>query len=521
MSLRVPRLHFRRERLEFQLTDVYITVMLLVFPLFTGLQGYSNLTLSKYRFFMYATLLWAGLLILVLAWNRVKEHHSSGRLGVTDWAILAFFLAALLSAIASPYKDAVLRGAGRYDGLVTLLAYTLIFIGISLTGKIRKKYLFCLVCSQCICCIIALIQLLGYNPLWLFPQNLCYYDAHIQYTGEFLGTIGNANLLSAFLTITIPLFVGTYVTNLCGEKRGWIFLSAAGLGTCVLIASGVAGGIVALGLCTLIAMPLLLNSRQRVLRALWAATVLCLFAVPALAFSASYTDGVVSWTFCFTALPALFAVAGAIACFLFRELLGGLKRFPSPHVLRLLFLGLDLIIVITVLLAALFWPGESGTLYELGCLLRGQINDRFGSSRILIWKEVLALFPEAPLLGGGPDTLALRLDIQFTRYVPETGKTLATFVDNAHNEYLGYLANLGLLGLATYVIAQLICIRRWIKTSNTSIWLPTVGCALLCYWIQSFFGLGMCIVAPVMWIVWGLFSSESKNMRSISKETSF
>ncbi|HBD86136.1 MAG TPA: hypothetical protein DC001_01765, partial [Clostridiales bacterium] len=72
------------------------------------------------------------------------------------------------------------------------------------------------------------------------------------------------------------------------------------------------------------------------------------------------------------------------------------------------------------LAAIFFWPGTEGTMYELSQFLHGHIDDSFGSSRILIWRETLGVIAERPLLGGGPDTLTLRTDMDFSRYVAET-----------------------------------------------------------------------------------------------------
>lgn len=157
-------------------------------------------------------------------------------------------------------------------------------------------------------------------------------------------------------------------------------------------------------------------------------------------------------------------------------------------------------------------PGRSGTVYELSRILRGDFSPGFGSSRLGIWKETLALVPERPLLGGGPGTLALRVDIRFSRFVPETGQTLSTYVDNAHNEYLGFLADLGIPGLALYLGAM----------GRHLFLLPAVagprvpwGCALVCYWIQAFFGLGLCLTAPLLWLSWGLFLSGGRQEPAI------
>ena len=120
-----------------------------------------------------------------------------------------------------------------------------------------------------------------------------------------------------------------------------------------------------------------------------------------------------------------------------------------------------------------------------------------------IWRGVLALIPERPVLGGGPGTLALRLEIEFSRYVPETGETLRTFVDNAHNQYLQLLADTGAAGLAGYVLLLACTLTHAVKKRAPQ------TMALLCYCVQDFFGLGLCLVSPVFWAILGLSLSGS------------
>ena len=67
--------------------------------------------------------------------------------------------------------------------------------------------------------------------------------------------------------------------------------------------------------------------------------------------------------------------------------------------------------------------GESSPLYAR-LYSQGLINDSFGSSRIRIWRAVWAAFRERPWLGTGAGTLSHRIDITFSRFVPETGETL-------------------------------------------------------------------------------------------------
>jgi len=275
----------------------------------------------------------------------------------------------------------------------------------------------------------------------------------------------------------------------------------------VLATSRVSGGAVALVVCAAWACPLLLRRGERIRRAALAVFPLLLAAGAGLAFGHTYEDRVLTLHF---SLPlfGLACAASAALCGVLYGLGRVMKDRLSPRGCSRLFGALAVLAAVLALAVVYFRPGEQGTLYELSQVLHGHVSDKFGSSRIRIWREALALFPERPLLGGGPDTLVRRMDLRFSRYIPELGYTRVTFVDNAHNEYLSYLVNMGLLGFGTYLAMQLCSLVRMVKTRDEAGLLPALGCALLCYWVQSLFGLGLCLIAPLHWIVWGLFESR-------------
>lgn len=52
----------------------------------------------------------------------------------------------------------------------------------------------------------ALWQLAGGNPLGLYPKGLAYSDAGTAYSGAYLGTIGNTDLLAAVMCVAVPAF---------------------------------------------------------------------------------------------------------------------------------------------------------------------------------------------------------------------------------------------------------------------------------------------------------------------------
>lgn len=412
------------------LTDKYISLMLLVFPLWTGPEGYADITRSKFLFFAVLS----GLYLAGTAVCMALDKTAPKRPNALQCFALAFMAAACLSAALSPYGSAVIIGASRYDGLVTLLLYGGIFLAVSAFGEWKKYYVYLLAASASVCSLIALIQFTGANPLGLYPAGLNYYDDGVRYTGEFLGTIGNTNLLAAFYCLCIPLFTGHALTNRKMADR--LMLLPAALCAGVLIGSRVASGLVALAAAAVTLIPYYVNYIHRNKRL-------------TLAVSASMA------ALCVLALAAVY-----------------------------------------------FYGGGSGTLHELSEVLHGHVEDSYGSSRVGIWRECLRLFGESPVTGGGPDTLVLRTDMTFSRYVEETGSTLSTHVDNAHCEILGYLVNLGLLGALPYVALCAGSLRRFFRGCA-----PAAGGALCCYYVQSLFGLGLCIVVPLVWIYMGLVCS--------------
>lgn len=479
-------------------TDAYVFVMLLVFPLFTGFKGYAAITVSKFLFFAVCTAMW----LTCLAVFTLKNRRPAGApASMAQKCALCFMAVCCSSAAVSPYLLECILGAGRYDGLVTLLLCALIFLGTSAFGSLRRYHARAFAVSCTLCCLVAALQLMGLNPLGLYPGELRYYDAHLLYSGEFLGTIGNVNMLSALLSLAIPLFFS--ISVLGWDRYAPLYNFPLFFCVVILTLSQVSGGILAAALCAVCAPALLVTGPLRARRALCSAGVCLLALALALSFRAEPGTGADTLFLSFGPAPCL-CLALCIFCLSSAALTLRLRRFPSARALRVI-LGLTAFAVLAAVLCVIwFRPGTDGAVYELSQAMHGRLEDSFGSSRILIWRNVLALVPERPLFGGGPGTLPLRLEISFSRFVPETGLTLSSFVDNAHNEYLRLLADTGALGLAAYLALLLCAFARCFRRLDGKSVCPVLLLSLLCYCIQDFFGLGLCLVSPLFWILLGL-----------------
>jgi len=493
MEQRVPRPG--RIRTGEQITDLYIITMLLVFPLFPGFSGYSSITLSKFVFLLCATGVWAFALLLRVCRKKPRLSRPSP----CQIAALCFLAVCCLSAVCSPDFLKSLPGAGRYDGLLSDLVYVLIFLGVSLTGRPKKLHFRAFALSMTLCLGLGLVQLTGRNPLRLYPAGLSYYDSGVRYTGVFLGTIGSTNILDAVICLSLPAFFALYVTG-----GGREFLLPMAVGIPLTVKAGGDGAKLALLLCAAVSMPLLLTELPRIRRWLRAAAMTLLLTGAALCW---VPDPAGEELVC-ASVPGFFLM-GLAPGLLLLSFLSLPERFrPNARALRRFFSALCGTALLAALAGIFFLDTAEGTLHELHSVLHGSVQDSFGSSRIRIWRRCLALAKERPMLGLGPGILALYADVRFSRYIPELGKEVSVFVDNAHNVYLGVLVNTGAAGLAslltTYALAARQALRRTEEPLAASAALGAFCCA-----VQEFFGLGLCISEPLLWLFLGLLCSRN------------
>lgn len=432
-----------------RLTAVYIGCMLTVYLLWPGLGGYASLTPAKWKLFLLLSLAYAGgsallaLELTVIGRLRLPRPAELRRLlSAQDGLLLGFWACSALSALCAVDRATAFWGSARCGGLVTITLCCLCALLISHLGRPRPWMLFLLGGALCLNGALALVQFAGHNPLGLYPEGMNYYDANKLYAGEFLGTLGNADVLSAVLCAAVPaLWLALF--RLSGRTR---FLLAAPLALClvVLAKASVAGGIVGVSGALVLTLPLLPRTRRGRRAAAAAVVLLC--------------------------------AGGLVFLYLYGGRLGGF-------------------------------------LYEASEVLHGRWKDEFGSSRVFIWRHVLELVPERLLLGGGPDTLGLRMEVGFERYDEALGMVIRSSIDDAHNEYLNILVNQGLLALLCYLAMLGRAAVLWVKAAVRDPAAAICGGAVLGYCIQAFFGITSPISAPYFWIALALLTSRLEHSK--------
>lgn len=432
------------------LTDGLLVLAGTVFLLYPGTQGYAAIQQAKVGCFY---LLFGGYLALMLLFTAemlvTRQIHLPApkavwyNMSIAQKGVLLYWLFSLISALTSDYFPLTLRGLTRDEGLLTITLYCMTFLCVSFFARPKRWLLDAFAAAMTAFSAICLLQLAGFNPLHLYPDGTNYFGAGIDYAGEYLGTVGNADLTAAVLCMAFALLaVAAWKGK---ETRRVLYAIVSALCLAALLLSRVRAGILAVVVGAVLFAPLLATTKKR----------------------------------------------------------------------RRLLLVCDGALVLLVILAVSTATG--GTLYELRCLLHGDVQDDFGSGRIYIWRQVLSLVPQHLWFGTGPDTMAAASILWGGSYQDKLGGTLNIMIDTAHNEYLGILYHQGIFALLAYLAALADILRRLVRRRDDAV-CAALGTAVVGYLIQAFFGFSMCASAGLFWLLLGLLENGlSREQQEVRK----
>lgn len=240
-------------------------LMLTVYFLLTGLPkgeaaaGYNGI--SEFKTILYYCLM--GLLLLLGLWRLWGEIRSARRkktrlapLTAAQWAALTFLAFTLISAACSHYGAKAWYNAKAHEGALTISLYVLSFLILSRWGRLTPGLGKAALLSLGAFCLLCLLQMAGANPLGLYPPGMNYYDGFVKYAGSFAGTLGNVDLVSAFLALAIPMLAVWALREKKQALPQWVL---AALCLAILIWVKVLCGLVGLAaggvLCLLVLCP--------------------------------------------------------------------------------------------------------------------------------------------------------------------------------------------------------------------------------------------------------------------------
>lgn len=279
-----------------KISAVYLAGMLSIFLVYCGTNGYVSILRSKWILYLLFSIGYFGILLvsrleltLVGALPFPRPISFWKALNHPQKTMCLLWLCSAISTILSTHPKLSLWGSERREGLITITLYIGCCLAISLYGKLRPWMLWLFAITMSLNCILALIQLAGYNPFHLYPQGLNYYDKYELYAGEFLGTIGNVDILSAVLCIAILLF---WIALIRGSNpRRWLLCIPLGLCVIVLFRAFVSGGIVAVCSSILLTIPVLQTTHKARKTAWITVFLLCIIGIVAIYLLGYRTSG--------------------------------------------------------------------------------------------------------------------------------------------------------------------------------------------------------------------------------------
>ncbi len=254
-----------------KITSLYLYCMITVFILWCGTGGYQDLQSAKYSIFLalcagyiVAMFLCAVELTLIGTLKVSKPAAFFQQLSLTQKLVICYLIITWISAVTSAHFPDTIIGVSRNEGALTISIYCIVFLLVSTFGVIKKPMLYVFSATVTIFSLICILQLAGLNPFNLYPEGLTYMDAYTKYSGAYLGTIGNVDLVASFLCIAIPLL---WIPILrLKDSRRWLLLIPLSMALFVLIRMSVMAGYVGIFIGTVICLPFVLPVSKRVRR---------------------------------------------------------------------------------------------------------------------------------------------------------------------------------------------------------------------------------------------------------------
>lgn len=141
----------------------------------------------------------------------------------------------------------------------------------------------------------------------------------------------------------------------------------------------------------------------------------------------------------------------------------------------------------------------SGTQLETGGTESGQI-------RLIVWRGALEIFKQNPLFGSGVETFAYA----YYMHRPKEHNLVSEWdflYNKAHNEYLNYLANMGVVGLGTYLAFVGVALywigKKAFSLKEESLFFFSIGASIISYLVQNLFGFSVVSITLLLYLFAG------------------
>lgn len=238
----------------------WLCVFFAAFLLLLGSKGYKQISLFKTTLFYVLALQLILLLVLLAAITLIRARNRRQKPSLAEPrallkpavpAAVGYLLFVWVSALLSPSGSKAVYSSVTHENALTLSTYVVCFLLLSLWARPGRAVLYVIYSAAGAFSCFILIQLLGVNLFGLYPGDGNYYLSAQKHAGNFIGTVGNADLASATLSLLLPIclaggltarkwykLIGLLLAALCGVELVLIKVMAGVVGV-------LAGGVLA------------------------------------------------------------------------------------------------------------------------------------------------------------------------------------------------------------------------------------------------------------------------------------
>ena len=486
-----------------KITNIYLIILIVIFPLLVSSKGYENILEVKYYSFIFIVVSYFLLSIIVYFYELIIRNNNilkGYKFTILDYLVLGYLLINIISTIFSPYKNLdLLKGLGRGEGLLIVFIYVLLYFLISLFGKFDKKIFNYFSISSLLVSLIGILQFFGFNPLNLYkgisgPYNMSY-----------MSTIGNIDFLSAYYTITISMTSLCYIFKDNNKKEKMLYLLSLICNIFIFLIINVDSGKVAFLLLILVMLPYIIKNNIRLGRFLNILAIIILGYFINYFIDMRYIASINVYKACFHFNLISLILFITIIILLMASFFLSKKDYEIKKVNKFYLLYIPLIII--VLFIIYNYDLKISFLNDISKILHGNFDDTIGNNRLFLWKRSLILFKDYPILGTGPDTFGYRFMTNFKDDILLVSEM--SINDTAANVYLTNLVNIGIIGFISYL---LVLIDPFLK-KNKSLNYKILLLVLLCFSVSNFFNISLVIITPYLWIILGLINIEKREIK--------
>lgn len=486
-------------------TLLFVISMFTLFPIFMTDKLFKVRT-DRLYYFMISTF---ALLFFILATyicgidkNTVRRKIYS--LTFPDICMLAFLAVCALSSLFSEYgMESVTGESGRNSGLILMAVYVLCYFLITRFFECKSFIFDIFIVTASLISLLAVLNEFYVDPFGIFTL------IKEEQQDMFITTIGNKNMFSAFVCITLPVAVVMLI-----KAKDWattVFYSiACGIGFMGLIVADSDSGYFGIGAFMLLMLIYACGSADRMFRyslSIFSMLLSCkILRLISLIFNDKMKElDTIPMTLVFSNQTYFLIASAAIVTIFFFLLSRKFGDTHTPKFVRIIAICLVVVCMLAVLLPFLYFSFID-TATELGGLEKYlRLNDKWGTHRGYAWIRSIILFKnngiKNSLIGCGPDTFG---QIMNDNYHDDMVARHHSVFDSAHNEYLNYLVTIGLLGLIAYVgaIASILyrCVKAINKKAKDTHSLLIIVFVIISYCSQALFNLATPIITPYIFL---------------------